>query len=91
MEKKELMEALDGLKAELKTATDAEMKKQIEAKAAEIEAKLEKMKEIDELKSEVKVLKDNADKNQQVIDKFVADGSKKKLTEKKTFVDVFTE
>ena len=34
MEKKELMEALDGLKAELKTATDAEMKKQIEAKAA---------------------------------------------------------
>lgn len=91
MEKKELMEALDGLKAELKTATDAEMKKQIEAKAAEIEAKLEKMKEIDELKSEVKVLKDNADKNQQVIDKFVADGSKKKLTEKKTFGDVFTE
>ncbi len=91
MEKKELMEALDGLKAELKTATDAEMKKQIEAKAAEIEAKLEKMKEIDELKNEVKVLKDNADKNQQVIDKFVADGSKKKLTEKKTFGDVFTE
>lgn len=91
MEKKELMEALDGLKAELKTATDAEMKKQIEAKAAEIEAKLEKMKEIDELKSEVKVLKDNADKNQQVIDKFVADGSKKKLTENKTFGDVFTE
>lgn len=91
MEKKELMEALDGLKAELKTATDAEMKKQIEAKAAEIEAKLEKMKEIDELKSEVKVLKDNADKNQQVIDKFVADGGKKKLTEKKTFGDVFTE
>ena len=91
MEKKELMEALDGLKVELKTATDAEMKKQIEAKAAEIEAKLEKMKEIDELKSEVKVLKDNADKNQQVIDKFVADGGKKKLTEKKTFGDVFTE
>ncbi len=91
MEKKELMEALDGLKAELKTATDAEMKKQIEAKAAEIEAKLEKMKEIDELKTEVKVLKDAADKNQQVIDKFVADGSKKKLTEKKTFGDVFTE
>ncbi len=91
MEKKELMEALDGLKAELKTATDAEMKKQIEAKAAEIEAKLEKMKEIDELKNEVKVLKDNADKNQPVIDKFVADGSKKKLTEKKTFGDVFTE
>jgi HK97 family phage major capsid protein len=91
MEKKELMEALDGLKAELKTATDAEMKKQIEAKAAEIEAKLEKMKEIDELKNEVKVLKDNADKNQQVIDKFVADGGKKKLTEKKTFGDVFTE
>lgn len=91
MEKKELMEALDGLKAELKTATDAEMKKQIEAKAAEIEAKLEKMKEIDELKTEVKVLKDAADKNQPVIDKFVADGSKKKLTEKKTFGDVFTE
>lgn len=91
MEKKELMEALDGLKAELKTATDAEMKKQIEAKAAEIEAKLEKMKEIDELKSEVKVLKDNADKNQQVIDKFVADGSKKGITGNRSFNDLLSE
>ena len=91
MEKKELMEALDGLKAELKTATDAEMKKQIEAKAAEIEAKLEKMKEIDELKNEVKVLKDNADKNQQVIDKFVADGSKKSITGNRSFNDLLSE
>jgi len=91
MEKKELMEALDGLKAELKTATDAEMKKQIEAKAAEIEAKLEKMKEIDELKTEVKVLKDAADKNQPVIDKFVADGSKKSITGNRSFNDLLSE
>lgn len=88
------MDALEALKVELKGATDAEVKKQIEVKLAEVEEKLKGFvpaTEMEAIKADIKMIKDAADKNQPVIDKFVADGGKKKLTEKKTFGDVFTE
>ncbi len=94
MEKKELMDALEALKVELKGATDAEVKKQIEVKLADVEEKLKGFvpaTEMEAIKAEIKVIKDAADKNQPVIDKFVADGSKKSITEKKSFGDVFSE
>ncbi len=83
MEKKELMDALEALKVELKSANDAAVKAQIEAKMSEIKAEL---KAIDEVKADIKVIKDAADKNQVVIDKFIADSNKKDMKqENKSF------
>lgn len=94
MEKKELMDALEALKVELKGATDAEVKKQIEVKLAEVEEKLKGFvpaTEMEAIKAEIKVIKDAADKNQPVIDKFVADGSKKSITGNRSFNNLLSE
>lgn len=94
MEKKELMDALEALKVELKGATDAEVKKQIEVKLAEVEEKLKGFvpaTEMEAIKADIKVIKDAADKNQPVIDKFVADGSKKSITGNRSFNDLLSE
>lgn len=83
MDKKELMQELENLKSALQTAATAEAKSQIEAKMAELKSKLD---EIETLKSQIVVLKDAADKNQAVIDEFVAAKNAKSVTpEVKTF------
>lgn len=87
MDKKELLQELEQLKADLKAAHSAEVKKEIEAKMAELNEKIKafeaQKKEVEDLKAEIKVMKDAADKNQPVIDKFVADGDKKSVTANK--------
>ena len=89
MEKKELMEALEALKVELKGANDAAVKTQIEAKMTELKAEL---KAIDDVKADIKVIKDAAEKNQAVIDKFVADSNKKDMkAENKSFNSLLSE
>ena len=79
MDKKELMQELENLKSALQTAATAEAKSQIEAKMAELKSKLD---EIETLKAQIVVLKDAADKNQAVIDEFVAMKNKKPINEK---------
>ena len=68
MEKKELMEQLEALKTELKTAADVAVKKEIEAKMAELKTQLEA---ITEVKADIKVIKDAADKNQKALDELI--------------------
>ena len=68
MEKKELMEQLEALKTELKTAADVAVKKEIEAKMAELKTQLEA---ITEVKNDIKVIKDAADKNQKALDELI--------------------
>ena len=68
MEKKELMEQLEALKTELKTAADLAVKKEIEAKMAELKTQLEA---ITEVKADIKVIKDAADKNQKALDELI--------------------
>jgi len=85
VEKKELMEQLDALKAELKAAADSSVKKEIEAKMAELKTQLEAIAEV---KNDVKVIKDAAEKNQSVIDEFVANKNKPNINGKSvTFND----
>jgi len=79
VDKKELMEQLEALKTELKTAADAAVKAQLEAKMAELKTQLDA---INEIKSQVQVIKDAADKNQVVIDEYVANKNKKQINEK---------
>lgn len=69
MDKKELMQELENLKAALQTAATAEAKAQIEAKMAELKSKLD---EIETLKAQIVVLKDAADKNQEALDGLIA-------------------
>ena len=69
MDKKELMQELENLKSALQTAATAEAKSQIEAKMAELKSKLD---EIETLKSQIVVLKDAADKNQEALDGLIA-------------------
>ena len=69
MDKKELMQELENLKSALQTAATAEAKGQIEAKMAELKSKLD---EIETLKSQIVVLKDAADKNQEALDGLIA-------------------
>ncbi len=69
MEKKELMDALEALKTELKGATNTEVKNQIEAKMAELKSQLDA---INEVKNDIKVIKDAADKNQIALDELIA-------------------
>mgnify|MGYP003378125578 FL=1 len=68
MDKKELMEQLEALKTELKTAADVAVKKEIEAKMAELKTQLEA---ITEVKNDIKVIKDAADKNQKALDELI--------------------
>jgi len=68
MEKKELMEQLEALKTELKTAADVAVKKEIEAKMAELKTQLEA---ITEVKNDIKVIRDAADKNQKALDELI--------------------
>lgn len=68
MDKKELMEQLEALKTELKTAADVAVKKEIEAKMAELKTQLEA---ITEVKADIKVIKDAADKNQKALDELI--------------------
>jgi len=85
VEKKELMEQLDALKTELKAAADGSVKNQIEAKMAELKTQLEAIAEV---KNDVKVIKDAAEKNQSVIDEFVANKNKPNINGKSvTFND----
>lgn len=83
VDKKELMQELENLKSDLKGVASEDAKKQIEAKMAEVNEKLKAIDtqkaEVETLKNEIKVIKDAADKNQPVIDKFVADGDKKSV------------
>lgn len=60
---------------ETKTAVD-------EMKSANEKAVKEVKDEVEKVKNEIKVVKDAADKNQPVIDKFVADGDKKSVNAK---------
>jgi HK97 family phage major capsid protein len=68
VDKKELMEQLEALKTELKTAADVAVKKEIEAKMAELKTQLEA---ITEVKADIKVIKDAADKNQKALDELI--------------------
>ena len=85
MDKKELMEQLEALKTELKTAADVAVKKEIEAKMAELKTQLEA---ITEVKNDIKVIKDAADKNQKALDELIAAKNQKPIVEKEqTFND----
>ncbi len=90
MDKKELMQELENLKNELKTATDNAVKKEIEAKMADLN---EKLKGIEDVKNDIKVIKDNADKNQKALDELIAAKNKPEIksNEKKSFGEVYTE
>lgn len=89
MDKKELMQELENLKAALQTAATAEAKAQIEAKMAELKSKLD---EIETLKAQIVVLKDAADKNQEALDGLIAAKNKKDLNpETKSFNSLLAE
>lgn len=79
MDKKELMQELEQLKADLKAAHSAEVKKEIEAKMAELKAQIDA---INEVKNDIKVIKDNADKNQKALDELIAAKNEKTIQPK---------
>ncbi len=106
MEAKTLEQQLSELKASLETNLTEKAKKQIEDAIKGIEEKLAKIEgkaeaatvteiktELDAAKADIKVIKDAADANQKLIDKWSVDGGRKDLDAPKilTFGDALQE
>lgn len=91
MNPEELKQQLAELKQQLEKAADEKAKAAIEKEIKSIEAKLaeatkdvpELRKQLDEAKAEIKVLQDNADKNQKALDDLLAKQNDQKLNKSK--------
>ena len=102
MDEKALKEQLDALKSKLEETLEAKAKKEIETQIKSIQEKLDKVGEIEKSIVEIKegqlkatewqVKKDEADKkNQEAIDKLIAENQKEKPKSDKTFVQAFKD
>lgn len=100
MNPEELKQQLAELEKQLKSATTAEAKAQVDAQKKEIEQKLseatkdvpELRKELNEAKATIVEMKDAADKNQKALDDLLAQGEHAKLPDgKKSFNTLLSE